>query len=112
MGSQSMELLPLFLLCFWKAETTMASLLQLPEVGWVRAEVQQQVCPVLKTDWAATAFSKVSSITLEWKKNPSSDTNFSVLVKFSILLLPLMGNLTLEHKNQAFFRGTGLDSVA
>lgn len=90
----------------------MASLLQLPEVGWVRAEVQQQVCPVLKTDWAPAAFSKVSSITLEWKKNPSSDTNVSVLVKFSILLLPLTGNLTLEHKKQAFFRGTGLDSVA
>lgn len=90
----------------------MASLLQLPEVGWVRAEVQQQVCPVLKTDWAPAAFSKVIASHWNGKKNPSSDTNVSVLVKFSILLLPLTGNLTLEHKKQAFFRGTGLDSVA
>lgn len=56
----------------------------------------------------------VKSVASHWngKKTPSSDTNVSVLVKFSILLLPLTGNLTLEHKKQAFFRGTGLDSVA
>lgn len=68
MGSQSMELLSLFLLCFWKAETTVALLLQLPEVGWVRAQAQQEICPVLKTDWAPIAFTKVSSIRLEWEK--------------------------------------------
>lgn len=112
MGSQFMKLLSLFLLCFWKAETTLASLLQLPEVGWVRTEAQQETCPVLKTDWLQLLSEK--SVASHWngKKNPSSDTNFSVLVKFSVLLLPLTGNLTLEHKKQAFFRGTGLDSVA
>lgn len=110
MGSKSMELSSLFLLCFWKAETTLTLLLQLPEVGWMRAEAQQ--CSVLKTDWGPVSLRKFSSMTLEWKKNPSSDKNFSVLVKFSILLLPLTGSLTLEHKLQAFFRGTGLDSVA
>lgn len=105
MGSQFVELLPLFLLCFWRAETTPALLLQLPEVGWVRAEAQQEICPVLKTDWAPIAFRKASSITLEWGKKEKtknktfSDTNFSVLIKFTILLHPLTGDLTLEHKN-------------
>lgn len=110
MGSQFVELLSLFLLYFWRAKTTLASLLQLPEVRWVRAEAQQEICPVLKTEWAPIAFTKATGM---GKKTPTfSDTNFSVLVKFSILLHPLTGNLTLEHKNQAFFRGTGLDSVA
>lgn len=64
MGSQSVELLSLFLLCFWKAETTLALLLQLPEVGWVRTEAQQEMS-CLKTDWAPIAFRKLSSMTLE-----------------------------------------------
>lgn len=69
MGSQSMELCSLLLLCLWTAETITALLVQHSEMGRVRAEAQpREMSPVVKTDWAPIAFREVSSISWNGKK--------------------------------------------
>lgn len=85
----------MLLLCFWTAESTMTLLLS--ALRWCgQGQKHSQERDVLYCRETGLQLLSEKSVASHWneKKPTSSDINFSVLVKSSILPLPLTRGLT------------------